>query len=119
MTCSNTGKSTPVWLQTTHFPYQRSSHFGEDNLEDSGPLPQRKQHSVGQDTNHHLEGLLGGSVGEAVKHPILDLSSGHDLTDPEMEPRVWLCADSTEPAWDSLCPSSPTAQLAHAPSLSK
>ena len=32
----------------------------------------------------------------------LDFCSGHDLTVCETEPRVGLCTDSTEPAWDSL-----------------
>ena len=37
-----------------------------------------------------------------------DLSSGHDLTVREFEPRIELCTDGVEPAWDSvplLCPS--------------
>ena len=33
----------------------------------------------------------------------LDFSSGHDLIVCEIEPHTGLCADSTEPAWDSLC----------------
>ena len=36
------------------------------------------------------------------KRLTLDLSSGHDLTVCEFEPRVGLCADSVEPAWDSV-----------------
>ena len=31
-------------------------------------------------------------------------AGGHDLTVPDFEPRVGLCADSVEPAWDSLFP---------------
>ena len=60
-------------------------------------------------------GCLGGSVGWAS-----NFSSGPDRTVPEFEPRVGLCADSSEPgAWfrfcvsPSLCPS-PT----HTPSVS-
>ena len=34
-----------------------------------------------------------------------DLGAGHDLTVWEFEPRIGLCADSAEPAWDSLSPS--------------
>ena len=41
-------------------------------------------------------------VAQLVKHPTLDLGSGHDLMVFEIEPRVTLCADSAEPAWDSL-----------------
>ena len=37
-------------------------------------------------------GALGGSVGWAV-----NFSSGHDLAVHESEPRVQLCADSSEP----------------------
>ena len=37
-----------------------------------------------------------------VKRPTLDVSSGHDLTVHELEPRVRLCTGSVEPAWDSL-----------------
>ena len=36
---------------------------------------------------------------------ILVFSSGHDLPVCEFEPRFGLCADSLEPAWDSLSPS--------------
>ena len=52
-----------------------------------------------------------------VKCPTLDFSSGHDLTVCEFDPRIRLCADSVEPAWDSLSPylSAPTLLL----SLSK
>ena len=55
----------------------------------------------------NLEGRLGGSVGWAS-----DFGSDHDLTVREFEPRVGLCADSSEPGacfWFcvslSLCPS--------------
>ena len=37
-------------------------------------------------------GHLGGSVGE-----VSDFGSGHDVTVCEFEPRVGLCADSSEP----------------------
>ena len=32
----------------------------------------------------------------------LDFGSGHDLTVRELEPHIRSCADSVEPAWDSL-----------------
>ena len=38
----------------------------------------------------------------SVKRPTLDFGSGDDLTVRGFEPRVGLCADSAEPAWDSL-----------------
>ena len=38
----------------------------------------------------------------SVKRLTLGFGSGHDLTVCEFEPHVRLCADSSEPAWDSL-----------------
>ena len=42
-----------------------------------------------------------------------DFGSGHDLTVHGFEPRIGLCADNAEFAWDSLSPS-----LSAPPSLS-
>ena len=41
----------------------------------------------------------GGAPGGArsIERPALDFSSDHDLTAREFEPRVGLCADSSEP----------------------
>ena len=65
-------------------------------------------------------GRLGGSVGY-----VTDLSSSRDLTVREFEPRVGLCAGSSEPAACfgfcvslSLCPS-PSHALSLSLSLSK
>ena len=44
----------------------------------------------------------GGGGAHWVKHLILCLDSGHDLTDRGIEPRVRLCADVVEAACDSL-----------------
>ena len=54
------------------------------------------------------QGCLGGSVGWAS-----DFSSSHDLAVHEFEPRVGLCADSSEPgaATDSVSPSLPAPPL--------
>ena len=41
-------------------------------------------------------------MAQQVKHPTLGFDSGHDLMVHGIEPCVRLCADSTEPAWDSL-----------------
>ena len=44
----------------------------------------------------------------------LGFSSGHDLMVHEFEPHTGLCADGTEPSWDSVSPSlrpSPTCSL--------
>ena len=38
----------------------------------------------------------------SVERPTLDLESSRDLTVQEFEPCIGLCADSAEPAWDSL-----------------
>ena len=60
-------------------------------------------------------------MAQSVKHPTLDLGSGHDLTVCEFEPHVGLCADNTEPVSDfvspSLCLSLSLSLLS--PSLSK
>ena len=55
-----------------------------------------------------------------VERLTLGFGSGHDLTVREFEPRVRLCADSGEPAWDSLSlPLSAPPPLALSLSLSK
>ena len=43
----------------------------------------------------------GAWVAQPVKRLTLHLGSGGDLMVREIEPRVGLCADSLEPAWDS------------------
>ena len=43
-------------------------------------------------------------MAQLVKCPTLDFASGHDLTVPEIEPRVGLSSDSAEPAWDFVSP---------------
>lgn len=37
-----------------------------------------------------------------VRRPNIDFGSGHDLTVHEFKPHMGLCADSVEPAWDSI-----------------
>ena len=44
-------------------------------------------------------------VAQSVKPPILDFCSGHDLTVCGFKPRIGLCTDSVDPAWDSFFPS--------------
>ena len=44
----------------------------------------------------------GTWVAQLVKRPTLGFGSGHDLTVRKFKPRVGLCADSAEPAWDPL-----------------
>ena len=41
-------------------------------------------------------------MAESVKHLTLDFGSRHGLMIRGIEPHVGLCADSVEPAWDSL-----------------
>ena len=41
-------------------------------------------------------------MAQSVKRQTLDFGSGHDLTVRGIEPHSGLCADSIEPAWDSL-----------------
>ena len=43
-----------------------------------------------------------GHLGGSVKRLTLAFGSGHDLTVCEFELPIGLCADSPEPAWDSL-----------------
>ena len=40
-------------------------------------------------------------MAQSVKRLTLDSGSGHDLAVPEFKPRIGLCADSAESAWDS------------------
>ena len=44
-------------------------------------------------------------MAQSVKHSSLDFGSGLDLTVCDFEPRIGLCADSAEAAWNSLSPS--------------
>ena len=44
-------------------------------------------------------------MAQLLKRPTLGSGSGHDLEVREIEPRIRLCADGAEPAWDSLHPS--------------
>ena len=46
----------------------------------------------------------GTWAAQSVKHLTIGFSSGHDLTVLEFKPHIGLCADSVEPAWDSLSP---------------
>ena len=56
-------------------------------------------------------------MAQSVKHPTLDLGSGHDLMVHEIESQVVLCTDSIEPAWDSLSPSLSVPLSMHSLSL--
>ena len=52
--------------------------------------------------------LDGGSwATQPVMRPTLGFSSDRDLTVCEFAPRIGLCTDSAEPAWDSLSLSLP------------
>ena len=56
---------------------------------------------------------------QSVRRPTLGFGSGHDPTVCGFEPCIMLCADSVEPAWDSVSPSfSAPPLLVHARSLS-
>ena len=44
-------------------------------------------------------------MAQSVERPSLDFGSGHDLKVREFKAHTGLCADSMEPAWDSLSPS--------------
>ena len=71
--------------------------------------------------NHKKNNTFWGGAwaSQSVKCPALDVSSGHDLMARETEPHNELCADSVEPAWDSLSLSAPPLHThMHAFSLS-
>ena len=56
--------------------------------------------------------LFGGAQGaQSVKYLTLELGADHDLMVHGTEPGMGLCADSTEPAWDSLPLSLPLPTL--------
>ena len=60
--------------------------------------------------------ISGGTwVAHLAKCPTHDFNSGHDLMVRGIKPHIGLCADSSEPAWDSL---SPSLSLPHVHSLS-
>ena len=44
----------------------------------------------------------GAWMTQSVEGPSLGFCSGRDLTVGEFEAQVGLCADSADPAWDSL-----------------
>ena len=46
----------------------------------------------------------GPWVAHSVEHLTLGFSSGHDLMVRGLEPSMGLCAEGSEPAWDSLSP---------------
>ena len=46
--------------------------------------------------------MQGAWAAQWVKHLTLDFGSGHDLAVCRFEPHIGLCADSVEPAWDSV-----------------
>ena len=64
------------------------------------------------------EGVWGAWVAQSVKCLILDVGSGHDLIVHEFQPRIGLCANRAEPAWDSL-PLPLSLALPHSLSLNK
>ena len=47
-------------------------------------------------------GRQGAWVAQSLKHLTLGFSSGHDLTVYEFKPRIGLCTESAEHAWDTL-----------------
>ena len=49
--------------------------------------------------------IQGTWVAQSVKHPAIDVSSGPGLTVRGFKPRIRLCADSLEPASNSVSPS--------------
>ena len=50
-------------------------------------------------------------MAQLIKRPTLGFGSGQDLTVLGFKPRVGLCADIVEPAWDSVSPSLPLPHM--------
>ena len=75
-------------------------------------------HPISQQRNSTTRILWGHLGAQLVKRLTLDLGSGHDLTVCEIEPLVWFCTDSVEPACDSLSPCLPLPCL-HPPALAR
>ena len=54
--------------------------------------------------NKTFERFWGTWVAQSAEHLTLGFGSGHDLLIHGIEPCIRLCANSMEPALDSLCP---------------
>ena len=66
----------------------------------------RQKGCSGSGSMLHLKGRTRDArAAQSVKHLTLAVGSGHGLTVQRFEPRVGLCADSPEPASDSVSPS--------------
>ena len=63
------------------------------------PLPNLEDFYRAGDFEPELERGLRGCLDGSE-----DFGSGHDRTIRELEPRVGLCTDGVEPAWDSPSP---------------
>ena len=64
----------------------------------------------------NIKGVGGAWVAQLVKHLTSAQITGHDLSLPEFEPRIWFCADSSEPRacfriWDSPLSAPPRLML--------
>ena len=63
-------------------------------------LQEMLTHFTFDSINKKNPGRLDGSGSQ-----VLDFGSGHDLTVRGFEPRLRVCAHSSEPGWDALSPS--------------
>ena len=80
-----------------------------------------RAHSAASDGGRFYQAGLkrGAWVAQLIEHVTPDFGPGHDLTVCGFKTHIGLCADSPEPAWDSLSPSlSAPPLLAHFCSLS-
>ena len=69
----------------------------------AGPWCGGPREPQGWRPQHRGETWWGAWRAQSVERLTLDFGSGHNLMVPGIEPRTGLCADSMEPAWDSLC----------------
>ena len=70
-------------------------------------------------SSYKKHNLAGTWVDQSVKYLALGFGSGHDLKVHEFEPCISLCADSAEPAWNSLSLPPLSLPLSLSPFLSK
>ena len=106
------------WKRQWTFTHGMWDHKGNnnDNLENSLHLTKLGGSGILQRSitvkKRKKDSFKGAWVAQLIEHLTLDFGSDHDLGVHEIKPCIRFCADSTEPAWDSL-----SASLSAPPSL--
>ena len=90
----------------THITYVYISFAKTSHLTKATSEDEKVQTFIDTEVETWIFGnTVGAWVALSAKHLTLDFGSGHDLMVCEFEPHIGLCADSEEPARDSLSPS--------------